>query len=291
MALTAEELKLYDFARKALPSWVRTEDEFLTAAAKMFGSVRAMGQYLFGQALIGTASGGTATTPDWLGQHARDRGTTRSAGESDPELRARLKEIPDALTRASLLAMADAILTAAGIADPAALLELPRDAARFGDWTALTGTGGTFAQSGTTSKFTPDVLPWPTPPYQAPTVEPVISWQLEISGAADAGNDGTNDITGLDGDAAIVTNATGVAGADPTVAWTAQRLDVDGNVSDGFARSYLGRGYRAKNSRPMLLIVIVPFPTTTATALSISRALQFKKAAGIAIRVERRAIP
>lgn len=292
MALTLEETKLFEFARDSLPPWIKTEDEFLKAAAKMGGSVRAIEDYLFGQALIGTAVGPTSgVTPDWLGQHARDRGTTRAAGESDVELRARLKEFPDALTRAALLATANAILDAAGISDLAALLELPRDAARFGFFHFLFGTGGTFAQSGTVSRFTPAVLPWPVPPWQSASVFPGLTWELIIGGAANAGNNGTRTVTGLDGDAAIVTNAAGVAGVDPTVSWVAQRLDADGNLRDGFSRSYLGRGYRMKNSRPMLLIVILPYPTSAATASSVLAALTLKKAAGIRLVVERRLVP
>ncbi|HUS27621.1 MAG TPA: hypothetical protein VMZ53_03910, partial [Kofleriaceae bacterium] len=126
MALTADEQKFYDFAKASLPDWIPDGDEFLMGAAKMFGSVKALLDYLFGQTLIGSAIGGTATTPDWLDQHARDRGTARQDGEDDPTLRDRLRNAPDALTRASILAAVNATLLANGITDPAGLVELPK---------------------------------------------------------------------------------------------------------------------------------------------------------------------
>ena len=290
MALTDDEAELYRFGRDALPGWLKEDDEFLTAAAKQFGAARALSDYLFSQALIGTATGPDTGTPDWLAQHARDRATSRQANEGDPALRKRLQEIPDALTRAALLAAADAILAAAGVVGASALLELPRDAAWLGHYTALTGTGGTFAQVATVSKFTPTVL-WATPPFRSASVSPVINWQLVIGGAASAGNNGTRAIAGLEGNAALVSNAGGVAGADATVTWTARRLDVTGNVTDGFARSFAGRGWRCANSRPFALIVILPFGTSAGTAASVLESVRQKKAGGFRVAVERRLNP
>jgi hypothetical protein len=291
MALTSDEQELLDFATGALPNWVRSPDEFLTAAAKLMGMPRATAVYLFSQTLITQATGATATTPDWLAQHARDRGTSRQAGEADPVLQERLRVIPDAVTRQAVLDAANAILVAAGVAGSAALLELPRDGAWLGHYTAMTGTGGTFTQAGTVSMFTPLVLPWPAPPFQAATVAPVISWQLVISGAANAGNNGTRSVTGLSGNAAIVTNAGGVAGADATVTWKAQRLDVTGNVTDGFARAYVGRGFRAASTRPFKLLLILPFGTSAGVQNSVIESIRTKKAAGFAVIVERRLNP
>jgi len=183
MALTHDEQELYDFGRNALPKWLKRDDEFLTAAAKMMGSPRAIVDYLFEQTLITHATGPGAGTPDWLNQHARDRGTSRQAGETDPALQQRLRLIPDALTRQALLDAVNGILAGVGIVGNAALVELPRDAAYLGHFQPLIGTGGTFTQSGTTSTFTPTVLPWPAPPFQAASVAPVVTWQLVIAGA------------------------------------------------------------------------------------------------------------
>ena len=289
--LTTSEQEILDFATGALPAWVRQPDEVLASAAKSVAMAQAHGEYLFSQALITSAIGPTADSPDWLDQHARDRGTSRQAGESDPVLATRLRVVPDAITRLALLDAANAILVAAGVVGSAVMLELPRDAAFLGSFTALTGTGGTFAQAGTISKFTPTVLPWSVPPFQATGVTPVRSWQLVISGAASSGNNGTRTITGLDGNAAMVTNASGVAGADPTVTWKAQRLDVAGNVTDGFHRVYLSRGYRLTQRRPFEIIVILPFGTTVGVQNSVRESLRLKKAAGYKLTVERRINP
>lgn len=291
MSLTDDEQALYDFAAGALPSWITHPDPFLSAAAKQIGAALAHARYLNAQTLIGTASGPTATTPDWLNQHARDRDTTRQAGESDAALRERLRTIPDALTRSALLDSANAILAAAGVTGTAALVELPRDAAWVGTYAGMSGTGGTFAQVGTSSRFTPTMLPWPTPPYRAPGVTPELSWTITISGAGSAGNNGTRAITGMVGDAAAVTNGAGVAGADPTASWIARRLDVLGNGTDFAARSYAGRGFRASVGRPLKLIVILPYGTTAGTAASVLESMRQKKAAGFAVVVERRINP
>lgn len=281
----------YRFGRDALPQWVKDRDEFLLASAQVMTAVQTQTEYLFKQTLITTADGPTADAPDWLQQHARDRGTSRQVGESNAALAQRLRTIPDALTRQALLDAANAALATAGVAGSAALLELPRDGAFYGSYTALTGTGGAFTQVGTTSKFTPAALPWPAPPFQAASVAPVRTWQLVISGAAHAGNNGTRAITGLDGNAAIVTNAGGVAGADATVTWKAQRLDQTGNVTDGFHRAYYGRGFRWAQTRPFTVLVILPFGTDLGTQNSVTEALRLKKAAGFKVIVERRLNP
>lgn len=291
MSLTEDEQALYDFAEGALPSWITHPDPLLTAAAKQIGAALAQARYLFAQALIGTSEGATATTPDWLNQHARDRNTSRQAGESDVALRERLRNIPDAVTRQALLDAADAILAAAGVSGTAALVELPRDGAWVGLFNSPNGTGGTFVQDGAVSRFTPDTLPWPTPPWQAPTVYPITNWKLAISGPIDPENDATHDIVGVDGDTALLDNPTGVSRVDATVSWTARRHDQDGNLTDGFRRSYAGRGYRATVGRPLKIIVILPYGTTAGTAASVSAAIRQKKAAGIAVVVERRLNP
>lgn len=72
----------------------------------------------------------------WLDQHGRDRGVSRQAGESDTSYRLRLRTIEDAVTPASILAIANAVLAANGVAGSARLLELPRDALYLGTSTA-----------------------------------------------------------------------------------------------------------------------------------------------------------
>lgn len=291
MALTADEQNFYDFAKASLPDWIPDGDEFLMGAAKMFGSVKALIDYLFGQALIGSAVGATATTPDWLNQHARDRGTARVDGEDDPTLRDRLRKVSDALTRASILDAVNSILVAAGISDEAALVELPKHGAHSGTYASDTGTGGTFAVAGTVVTFTPDTA-WARPPYWAAALVPTRTTKLVISGAADASHDGTHAITGLSGDGAQYTDASpGAAGADPTVTWRVDTTDVEGNVRDEFARAYSQRGYRSARLVPLRIVIILPFGSTDAITASVTEALRQKKAAGVAVTVETRAIP
>lgn len=295
MALTTEEQRFYDFAKATLPDWIPDGDEFLHGAAKMFGSVKALIDYLFGQTLISEAVGASSTTPDWLNLHAADRGTRRQLNEDDPTLRERLRNVPDALTRVSLLAAINSILEAAGISDDAALVELPYHgghSSSSGSWyTAMSGTGGVFTKDGTTMKFTPSTLPWPRPPFFATTLVPALSTRLVLATCEDATNDGTHVITGLDSNAAVYTDADGVANAaDATVAWSVEILDVDGNVRTGFARAFSQRGYRSARIVPLRIVVILPYGSTAAHEASVREALRQKKAAGIAVTVERRLI-
>lgn len=290
MALTIDEQRYYDFAKAALPPWVPDPDEFLMGAAKMFGGVHAMITYLFGNALIGTAVGATASTPDWLNQHAADRGTRRILTEDDPTLRKRLRTFPDALTRAALLSVADAQLVAAGVSGTSAMVELPRDCAHSGTYLSDTGTGGTFTKVGSVVTFTPDT-PWAAPPFRDASIVPVRSHKLTIAGAASAGNDGTRTITALDDDGAVCTNAGGVAEADPTVTWTVEHYDPEGNLRDGFTRSYSQRGYRSSRLLPHTIVIILPFGTSAVVAASVAEAVRQRKAAGIVVKIERRQSP
>lgn len=287
MALTIDEQRYYDFAKAALPPWIPDPDEFLMGAAKVFGGVHAVITYLFGNALISTAVGATASTPDWLNQHAADRSTRRILTEDDPTLRKRLRTFPDALTRAALLSVADAQLVAAGVSGSSAMVELPRDMAHSGAYDADAGTGGTFTKVGSIVTFTPATA-WAAPPFRDPSIVPVRTHRLVISGAADAGNDGTYPITSLDGNGAVYTNAGGVAAVDATVAWSVQTRDPEGNVRDGFARAYSQRGYRSSRLRPQTIVIILPFGTSAVVAASVAEAVRQRKAAGIVVKIERR---
>lgn len=288
MALTTEEQKFYDFAKAALPPWMPDPDEFLMGAAKMFGGVEALRAYLFGQALIGGALGATATTPDWLDQHARDRGTSRQFDESDEALRERIRNVPDALTRVSLLSAINAILVAEGLTDEAGLVELPRHGAHSGEYALMTGTGGTWTKTGNIMRFTPDVLPWPRPPFYGPLLVPFRTTRIFVN--VGGGNFGVFPITELDGNAAVFTNAAGVAGHDGAAPWQIRTHDVGGYLRDGFARAFSQRGYRSARLKPPRLIVILPFGSTAGTEASVREMLRQKKAAGIAVTIERRLI-
>lgn len=295
MALTADEQELLDFALAALPPWFSDTEgrDFAIegAYAKMMGAARAQTAYWFGQTLIGTATGATATTPDWLQLHAMDRGTRRQNGESDATLRSRLRSYPDALTVETILAAAQAVIDAAAVSGTVAMVELRRDRAFMGKNSPMTGTGGTFtAQTGTLHGFEP-TAGWDRPPFVG--LQPNITWKLVISGAGNAANDGTYTITDLDEDEAVYTNAAGVAGADPTVTWRVDRYDQDGNLltaGTGRQDAYMSRGHRM-GAQFSTILLILPFGTDAATALSVLEAVRQRKAAGVRVIVERRLNP
>jgi hypothetical protein len=290
MALTADEQRYYDFAKAALPPWVPDPDEFLMGAAKLFGGVHAITLYLFGNALISTAIGATSSTPDWLNQHAADRGTRRILGEDDPTLRKRLRTFPDALTRAALLSVADAQLAAAGVAGSSAMVELPRDCSHSGEYVSDTGVGGTFTKVGTVVTFTPSGS-WAAPPFRDPSIVPVRTYKLTIAGALTGGNNGTRVIDGLTGNGAHYVNAGGAAQVDPTVVWTVKQYDPEGNLRDGFTRAYSQRGYRSSRLRPQTIVIILPYGTSAIVAASVAEAVRQRKAAGIVVKIERRQSP
>jgi hypothetical protein len=295
MALSADDLDYLNFALSALPSWMNASDEFLHGAAKLFGtSVKGQIDYWFGQTLIKNALGATGTTPDWLNQHARDRGTSRQNGETDVALRARLRAVSDAITRQALLSAANAILAASSIAGSAAMIELPRDAAHCGAFSSDTGTGGTFATNGVSPgfQFTPTV-PFAAPPYRDPSVVRLVqSYSITIAGAASGANNGTFTITGLNVNAAKYNNGAGVAGADAGVTWTINKLDRRGNALNGHGKSFASRGFRCTHvGRPTTFLIILPYGSTTGTIASVRAMLSQKKAAGILAIVERRLNP
>ncbi|HUS27542.1 MAG TPA: hypothetical protein VMZ53_03510, partial [Kofleriaceae bacterium] len=210
--------------------------------------------------------------------------------EDDPTLRDRLRNAPDALTRASILAAVNATLLANGITDPAGLVELPKHGAHSRTWTLPTGTGGTFAVAGTTVTFTPAVLPWPRKPYRSPVLVPFGQMQLFLSGCANAANNGLHVITGLDGNAAVWTDASAVAGIDASCSWQLRTYNAEGFLQDGEGRAFSRGGYRSARLVPLRIVIILPFGSTAGIEASVREALRTKKAAGIAVTVERRTI-
>lgn len=301
MALSADEQKLLDFALGALPPWFGdTESRDLAVEAgmaKMVGAAKAQATYWFDRALITGADGPAAGLPDWLQQHAIDRGTRRQEGEGDPELQSRLRTFPDALTRATLLAVTDAILDAAGIVAAPFMLELRRDRGYLVNNQPQidASSGGEFFDNGNPVFAFLPFGGWRdnAPPFRGPGIEPPITYTITMFGCADAGNDGTFPIIALDGDKAVFVNAAGVAGADPGMVWRIDRFDRDGNsltVGTGKMDAYLDRGHRCGASWPSI-VIILPFGTTAAVALSVEEAIRQRKAAGVRVIVERRLIP
>lgn len=289
-APTAEEL--IAFAKEALPLWFfeedRTEEEMFAFSGIIEDGID-IADFWRSQTLITTAVGPTGTEPDWLNQHAIDRGTFRQGGETDEALRARIRNVPDALTRQALLDAVQLILDEEGIGGTPEMVELRRDKAYFGDFTGESGTGGTFtAGSGDFFRFEP-TAGYARPPYLG--VFPHYGYKLVISGAAQTGNNGSFVTTGVVGDSAEYINASGVAGFDGSVSWQLQKLDPDGNGSDGYSRAYMSRGYRMGGIRLNSIIVILPYGCTSGTEASVREMLRQRKGGGIVVHVERRTSP
>jgi hypothetical protein len=272
MALTPDEQAVFDAAVAAMPSWYTDDErqrEDLAMFAKVIGRSLTEAKALIAKTVIGgwpgdprpsapgpVYSGQTLVEPDWLNQHARDRDTSRALGETNVSLRARIRNVVDVVTRKSLLAAVAEILTAENLLTTGLdMIELPRDGAFFGEHGTPSGTGGTFAKSGNTITFTPTVR-FSLPPYHRSTAamgDPELTggeiktksgeikaFQVVITGAADAGNDGTFDPTGLAGNGVTWTNAAGVAGADAGVSWTIKRLDAFDVDLNGAAMAFFG---------------------------------------------------
>lgn len=314
MALNADETELFNVAVSVLPDWFTNDDrqlEDVAMMAKVFGPVRAqIREWLVTQSQITTAEGATATTPDWLDAIARDRGTRRRVNELSATLRDRLRNIEDAVTRGFLIAAAQSMLDGESVAGSADMTEMPRDGAFFGAWAQNSGTGGVFAgPSSGVMTFTPTVQ-FAYPPYHQSTQatgDPlavkvksgrVKTHRIVISGAANAGNNGTHVSVGLSGNGIRYGNGSGVAGADATVAWALQRLDVNGQVLEGtpfaFSMNTSVNGSFADRivpgSRRYGFVVTTPLGTSGALRTAILESMRQKKAAGVLASVERRTV-
>lgn len=294
MALTADEQELFDLAGQSMPPWYADDaraNEHMRACAKIFGATkRQIAHWLQAQAFILEAVGATADEPDWLGQHAVDRGTRRALGEGNTSLQYRLRNVPDAVTRPALLAAVQAIMSAAGSPGVATMIEMPRDKAYVGSYASRTGTGGTFAVVGASVMvFTPTV-PFGVLPHNP--VFPSMPRDMVFTGAASSGNNGTFETTGVVGYGAKYTNASGVAGVDATVSWKLQKRGVHhpAVVLDGWNRVYASRGYRA-GSRLPTIIVILPYGTADAVVKGVREMLRQRRAEGVNYVVERREVP
>ena len=299
MALTANEQQLFDLAQAMMPHWFVNDrdNEFLGLAAKVMGSARVQAEHWRDMAKILLAVGATATEPDWLNQHAADRATSRQDGETDPALRERLRNVPEALTRTSLLTAVIDIVAEAGEATTGiAMVELPRDKAFLGKQNPFTGTLGEFTGPvGGVMTFTPNVLPWPDPPFSG-IISPngrILKRTITFAGSDSAGNDGTFVTSGLAGNGVTYPNASGVAEVDVSTAWSVDRFDInDKIVTENRADAYYGRGYRmGRKGRTAAIIVILPFGCTEGTRQSVLEMLRQKKGAGVIGIVECRINP
>lgn len=302
MALTTEEQELLDWAMEAMPPWFRGDRDLAVEAgiAKMMGAARAQVDYWAGQTLIASAAGATSTTPDWLQQHAIDRGTRRQYGESDAELRARLRFYPDAITPAALLGVAQGIVDAAGVAtDAVAMVELRADKAFLVRNVPQDDVGGTFdVPSVGVVSFAP-VAAWSgnRPPWISRNgVAFAQTAVLTITGAADSENDGAHNVTGMSGDALLYAPGIdgAISGSDGLVGWRVDRYAViDGahlTAGSGKMDAYASRGFRVGGQRPVI-VLILPYGTTAATSAAVEEAIRQRKAAGVIVLIETRESP
>jgi hypothetical protein len=288
MPLSVEEQAVYDFIKGSLPSWLfanpRVEEE-MGALVKAGDLARQQIDYLHRQAQILEADGPLGSDPDWLNQHAVDRGTARQPGESDDALRDRLRSFEDTVTVPALLSLINSMLDAAGVAsNNYGMVELRRDRAYICTRQQLTGTASgadAFTKVGTTMTlalagvtFQGGMLYWD---------RGAVAPRVTIAGATSGGNNGTFALTGFDGDSMQWTNAAGVAevfGGTWTInAALHNRRD-----------SYVNRGYRVGSQRPGIAS-ITPFGTTENLRLAIHEAIRQRKAGGVGHVTERRVSP
>ncbi len=283
MALTPSEQELFDFAKASLPGWVFQRirnEEIMEAMAKVFGRVRENLAEARLRKLILSAE------DIWLELLAEDLGTVRQDGESNEALRARLRSIEEAVTRPAILAAAQLIVDAEGIIGTVVGLELKRDKAFFGTNVARTGTGGTFVDAGGgVFEFTPSTLyPLPIELFIRSGAEG--NPRITFTGSASAGNDGTFEVTALNGNAVSYANGSGVAEVDAVTGWSLNKHDIEGNDREGRKKAYFGRGYRMSGDLPLSFIIILPFGCTAGTLSAVREMARVKKAFGVVSLVE-----
>lgn len=299
MALTPGEQEFFDVGTAALPHWFNNDQaarEFMGLAAKHMGAAKVQSDYWLSRMLILNADGVVGSLPDWLAQHARDRGTYRQEGEGDVALAERIRNIPGAVTRSALLTAIGALVASAG--EPTAgiaMVEMQRDEAYLGEQLTFGATGGTFAAgTGGRWRFTPDTIPWIGPAY-SPILSPngrIGKREIVFSGAANAANNGAFETLGFVGNAVEYVNAGG-AGVDATVTWSVRRYDWQDIQLTNRDDSYCDRGFRVgRTARPAAtIIVMLPFGVTEPTRLAVADLVRRMKGAGVVSFVERRVNP
>lgn len=285
MAYTAEQQKIYDHVVGSLPPWFVQEvgaEDFLAALVAVFDAVRVYRQTLVDQTYILTADNGV---PDWLGELAADRGTRQQSGEATDALRQRIRSFPDAVTPPAIASAVNALLTSEGLG-ACALVELRYDRAYFGTYTAVTGTGGTVSAGDVAGEW----VFTPTTPPPAPGL--VGRDTVTISGTS-APNAGTFVITGYKGNGFRYQNPSGAAEVAPSAPWSWDKRKAGTPVQplqDGYAKAFLGRGYRM-GSRQWTLVVLLPYGATAGLASSVVEMLRQTTAGGLKIVVQRRLSP
>lgn len=179
-ALTPEEQELFDATKAALPRFLFQKDdapqESFGAGAKVFKLAKDTIAGWLSQSFILTATG------FWLDQHAIDRGSRRQSGESDVALRARLRQVEDAVTLPALQSAVDAVLAAAGVAGTATIIENHSAHAFFKTgspaksfWGRGERWGGGPQYPGSGSRLIVIILPFGTPDAVASSIRAVTT--------------------------------------------------------------------------------------------------------------------
>lgn len=167
--------------------------------------------------------------------------------------------------------------------------------------TITTGTGAGTSTSAVADGvlFTPTVA-FAYPPYP-PENERIKKVRIIVSGAANAGNDGTYLSTGVLRNGIRFVNGAVVAVVDATVAWSLGRYDAQDAIVDGFAESYL---YNVGETAPVNegvadrvgpaalcgICIILPFGTPAAIPAAVLEAARQRKLAGVVVSVETRLV-
>jgi len=276
-----------DHVLAALPKWFSDHpraQETVKALAKVMQSAEDITAFWADQAEILLAVGAVGNEPDWLSQHAADRGSARQANETDASLRTRLRSVAEALTLSSVLTAAQAVVTAEGISGTVGVFELRPSRAFFLVNSAdVAGPPGTITGTAPNMVFTP---PAQFNPFN-PKYDGVIGHTLNIIQAGNPANVGAFDVTGIVGDTITYQNASGVP---DTAEYSIVRRVADGSNIFAKRHSYFNRGWRMGGNSPTL-VVILPFGCTEATRTSVAESLRTKKGAGIRLVVECRANP
>lgn len=309
MALSSRAQKLKDHAMGLLPTWYRDPDrdqEIDDAFAALFEQVHdKVEDWLVTQTRLSTATGATSAEPDWLAQHAADRGSYRQTGESDLTLRARLRDVPEALTINSLLAATQNIIDEQGVSGTPYLVELTNERAYFKTITCYPGGSGSLgvgvsivvASAGLPDmKFKPhDGWDKSFDPLKDRPRDRSNSTIAFVTGLGNPGNSGVYTITGFDGDYALFENASGVSESTPGAGWCIEPRGADNqflaryNVT-GRKDAFMSRGYRM-GTQQASIIIILPYGCDSATVASVQAMLTDKKAAGVKALVECRENP
>lgn len=270
MALSNEEQDLLTWLLSSIPKAIWMDDprlskqEVWTAAVKSLILVQRQAEDWQRATYITEAEG------VWLNLHAKERGTNRQAGELDPGLRDRLRNVADAVTVSAIVTAVRAYLDSAGYTGPLGFLELRQDKGFFNTLTPSGDPIDSFAKNGNEmTMYSVDDLTG----YEKGSL-------VTIAGAA-AGNNGTFRVTDVT-QGLVYTNAAGIAGI------SGGTYQLDANHA-GKRSAYFGRGYRM--ARGGGFILILPYGTFQTDVAAIREILRQRKAAGFSAIVEQASIP